>query len=126
MNDPGSLEIVDQSAPVELPAGEQDLRGHGVVDAEGEEIGSVEALYVDTLVGTVRFFVVTAGESREAGDAWYVIPVDAIDHVADRQVRLGHPRSHLEEAPRYRHPAADRAYWDAVYRSYGYIPFWSP
>ena len=42
---------------------EDDLRGKGVLDPEGERVGKVEDLYIDHREGEVRFLEVGPGAS---------------------------------------------------------------
>ena len=78
---------------------EDDLRGKGVLDAEGQRIGRVEDLYVDRQEREVRFLEVGAGGFLRIGQKRFLVPVEAVMKVAegwatiepDRTQRLAGP-----------------------------------
>ena len=55
-----------------------DVRGLGVFTRDGEQLGSVEDFYVDTLAREVRFLEVGAGGFMGLGEKHFLIPVEAV------------------------------------------------
>lgn len=108
-----------------LASGERDVRGVTVKDAAGDELGTVEGIYVDTEERKARFLIVVKGGLLGFGGSQHLVPVEAIASVTDDGVRLRHARDDVEAAPRYDPRLVDQEhYWDEVYRSYGYAPYW--
>ena len=101
---------------------EQDVRGLDVYDNEGNEIGSVEDLYVDEAERKVRFLDVGAGGFLGIGEKHFMIPVEAVTDVGEDRVTseqdtekvTGSPPFDTDVVP----PTAD--YQREVYIYYGY------
>jgi sporulation protein YlmC with PRC-barrel domain len=55
-----------------------DVRGLGVFNQNGEQMGSVEDFYVDTVDREVRFLEVGAGGFLGLGEKRFLIPVEAV------------------------------------------------
>lgn len=114
-----------RDSSLSLAKGERDLRNLTVVDPDGEEIGTVQALYVDTVERKVRFLDVRGGGLLGVGDAAWLIPVEAIHHVRDDRVRVGQSRKHIEQGPAYDpRLVTDEGYWAGLSGWYGYPPYW--
>lgn len=110
---------------LELAEGERDIRNMKVVDADGNELGTVTGLYVDLGERAVRFLMVRGGGILGIGDRELLIPADAIRSVHD-VVRLGHSHLQVAQSPRYQPDLVDkRWYWEGMYGWYGYPPFWA-
>lgn len=124
MTDMIRLERLDQSS-LALADGEEDVRDWPVVDARGEEIGTVSGLFVDPHERKVRFLEVRGDGVLGIGENEYLIPIEAIESIGDGRVRLGHARDHVARAPRY-DPALtnDEDHWSDIYGWYGYMPYW--
>jgi sporulation protein YlmC with PRC-barrel domain len=60
-----------------------DVRGLAVFNQQGEQIGSVEDFYVDTLDREVRFLEVGAGGFLGLGEKRFLIPVEAVEIYED-------------------------------------------
>ena len=86
----------------ELPLEEpwQDIRGLEVYDVNGEQIGSVEDLYVDRDSSLPRFLEVSAGGFLRIGKKHFLIPIEEVsrDIDADR-VTVNQPRDKVVESP---------------------------
>jgi sporulation protein YlmC with PRC-barrel domain len=86
----------------ELPLEEpwQDIRGLEVYDVNGEQIGSVEDLYVDRDSSLPRFLEVSAGGFLGIGKKHFLIPIEEVsrDIDADR-VTVNQPRDKVVESP---------------------------
>ncbi|WP_309065608.1 PRC-barrel domain-containing protein [Microbacterium sp.] len=108
-------------------ARDDDIRGMTVRDADGEEIGKVDELLVDTVEDRVRFLVVASGGFLGLGEHKSYIPVDAVTAVRDEEVHIDQRREHLAGAPGYDPELInDRQYNEGVFGYYGYVPFWAP
>ena len=107
---------------------EQDIRGLDVYDDEGNQIGSVEDLYVDTEERQVRFLDVGAGGFLGIGEKHFMIPVEAVTDVGDDGVTIEHDTEKVTSSPPFDTdvvpPTAD--YQREVYGYYGYTPTWGP
>ena len=125
MTETPGLERLDQT-DLALGEGQLDLRNRTVVDAAGDEVGAVDALYVDTEERRVRMLLVRAGGFVGLGATEYLVPVEAIDRIdGEDRVHLGRPRADILGAPRYDPELVETsAYWDDIYGYYGYAPYW--
>lgn len=105
---------------------EEDVRGRRVVDQDGEEVGHVEDLLVDTEHNKVRFLQVTTGGFLGLGETTFLIPVEAVTEVKEDTVRINQSRAHVAKSPKYDPELSDPEYLTGVYGYYGFNPFWSP
>jgi sporulation protein YlmC with PRC-barrel domain len=76
-----------------------DVRGLGVFDQNGEQMGSVEDFYVDTLDRQVRFLEVGAGGILGLGEKRFLIPVEAVARIYEDGVTVDHNREKVSEPP---------------------------
>jgi sporulation protein YlmC with PRC-barrel domain len=104
----------------------QDLRGLEVRDRDGEDVGKVDDLLVDTEERRVRFLRVTHGGILGFGATPSFVPVEAIDQVRDDVVRLDRDRDTVRGAPAYDPDLIEGDYYGQVYGYYGYVPPWLP
>lgn len=112
-------------SPLALAPGETDIRNAKVVDHLGEELGRVDALYIDKEAKRVRFVLVAGGGFLGIGDEHRLVPVEAIDRVDAGSVRLRETRARVGGSPRYDPRIIDDpAYLERIYGWYGYSPFW--
>jgi sporulation protein YlmC with PRC-barrel domain len=103
--------LVKLSEEEELHLGEpwQDIRGLDVYDVDGEQIGSVEELYVERDSRLPRFLVVSAGGFLGLGRKHFLIPVEEVSRDMGEQERVtlnrerdkvvGSPNFETDEAP---------------------------
>ncbi|SDS89036.1 PRC-barrel domain-containing protein [Actinoplanes derwentensis] len=114
---------------------DQDVRGRSVVDSDGEKIGTVADLLVDTAGNHVRFLRVEHGGILGFGAASSFVPVEAIREVNDDEVFVASSKEHIAGGPRYDPEFVDhRAYYEDVYGHYqqtpgaqsGYLPAFPP
>ena len=104
---------------------EDDIRGYEVVDSDGEEIGKVDNMMVDTDEFMVRFINVASGGFLGIGEKTFLLPVDAISAIKDRKIKVSRSREILEKGATYDPEMVERPdYWDRNYGYYGYAPFW--
>jgi sporulation protein YlmC with PRC-barrel domain len=117
------VRLSDSGRTVEDPA--EDVRGHTVRDHNGEDIGKVEDLLIDTDAGKVRFLRVEHGGILGFGATPSFVPVDAVRQVTDDEVHLARSREDIAGAPRYDPDLVDQQpYYDSLYGHYGYVPYW--
>lgn len=111
-----------------LQAPEQDIRGLDVYDDEGNEIGSVEDLYVDTEERKVRFLDVGAGGFLGIGEKHFMLPVEAVADVGEDGVFIEQGREKVVGSPPFDTdvvpPTTD--YQRDLYEYYGYAPAMGP
>ncbi len=106
----------------------QDIRGLDIYDGEGNQIGSVEDLYVDREERKVRFLDVGAGGFLGIGEKHFMIPVEAVTDVGEDGVTIEQDTEKVTGSPPFDTdvvpPTAD--YQSEVYGYYGYTPTWGP
>ena len=101
-----------------------DIRGLKVLDQNGEEIGEVNDLLVDSAEQRVRFIKVKSGGFLGLGAETTFIPVDAVTEVTDHLVRVNQTREYIAGAPRYNPELVQDDHYADLYGYYGYMPFW--
>ena len=69
-----------------------DVRGLGVYSRNGEQIGSVEDFYFDTVEREVRFLDVGSGGFLGLGEKHFLIPVEAVTDFREGGVTVDHSR----------------------------------
>ena len=87
---------------VDLPLEEpwQDIRGLEVYDVNGEQIGSVEDLYVDRDSRLPRFLEVSAGGFLGIGKKHFLIPIEEVSReMGEDRVTVNQPRDKVVESP---------------------------
>jgi len=102
----------------------EDVRGQKVLDMAGEELGSVDDLFIDDQDHKVRFLQITSGGFLGLGATKFLLPVDAIARLAADAVYIQQGREQVAGAPRYDPALVDERYMTDVYSHYGYPPFW--
>ncbi len=105
----------------------QDLRGKDVYDRNGEQIGTVEHLYMDRQTKEVRYAGAGAGGFLGLGEKHFLIPLEAIAEVSDDRVTLDQDREKVTGSPDYDPAAAPTPdHQRGVYDYYGYpYPGWA-
>jgi sporulation protein YlmC with PRC-barrel domain len=117
------VKLSDTEWAVAEPAA--DIRGRRVLDPEGEEVGEVEDLLIDTRERQVRFLQVVSGGFLGLGATTFLLPVEAITRISDEAVHIDQRRAHIAGAPRYDPALVDQRYLGDLYGHYGYAPYWS-
>lgn len=106
---------------------DQDIRGHRVVDRDGDEIGKVDDLLIDSEQRRVRMLRVRHGGLLGIGATPLFLPVETVEHVADDLVMIGRSRIQVAGAPGYDPELVDRdERMGALYDYYGYAPYGAP
>lgn len=104
----------------------EDIRGRKVVDASGEDIGHVSALFIDRGERKVRMLEIRAGGFLGIGDRHFLLPAEAITKVAEGEVHINQTRDRVVHSPAY-DPALEVAptpeYWGSYYGYYGLSPY---
>lgn len=109
-----------------LADGAEDIRGRDVIDRDGNEIGTVDALMLDDRERQVRFLHVAAGGVRGIGEEPLLIPVDVVTAIHADHVHVDLERERLLEGPRYDPRLVERPdYWEHSYQYFGIAPFWN-
>jgi sporulation protein YlmC with PRC-barrel domain len=86
----------------------QDIRGHKVIDRDGEEIGKVDDLLVDNEQQKVRMLRVEHGGLLGIGATPLFLPVETVEHVEDDKVMIGRSQVQVVGAPEYDPELVDR------------------
>src|SRR5262245_20045309 len=80
------LKMSDSRAPRDPAA---DLRGRTVVDAEGQDCGWIQDVYVDASEGVPRLLVIEDADLLGLGPSRFLLPAEAITQVQPYTVRIG-------------------------------------
>lgn len=108
------------------------LEGNDVVNAAGEDLGSIEEIMLDVRNGRIAYAVLSFGGFLGIGDKLFAIPWDALTLDTERKrFVLNMDRETLENAPGFdkdnwpQTPSEDDTWLVEVYDYYGYEPYWS-
>jgi sporulation protein YlmC with PRC-barrel domain len=102
-----------------------DIRGHQVVDRDGDQLGKVDDLLVDEQEQKVRFVQVEAGGFLGLGKERFLLPVESIGEIRGELVRVNQSRERVSGAPKYDPDLVEQPYLSRLYGYYGYrTPFW--
>jgi CBS domain-containing protein/sporulation protein YlmC with PRC-barrel domain len=104
----------------------EDLRGLKALDLSGEELGTVNDLFIDEQERKVRFLEVSSGGFLGLGATKFLIPVDAISRITADDVHINQSRERVAGAPQYDPALVEERYATDVYGHYGYQPYWGP
>jgi len=100
-----------------------------VRNAAGEDLGKMEELMIDLDSGRITYAVLSFGGFLKMGNKLFAVPWEALRaDTVNKQFILDVPRSVLENAPGFDKDKwpnmADPTFGSAVYRHYGYKPYW--
>lgn len=93
----GFVKLSDSDFVLENP--EQDIRGKDVYHVDGEQIGSVDDVYIDRRERKVRFLEVGAGGFLGIGEKHFLIPVESVTEVGEARVIIEPGRERVEGSP---------------------------
>ena len=80
----------------------QDIRDLDVYDAAGEQIGSVEDLYVDRETRLPSYLVVSAGGLLGVGKKHFLVPVEEVSRdVGEERVTVTVPKEKVLNSPEF-------------------------
>jgi CBS domain-containing protein/sporulation protein YlmC with PRC-barrel domain len=102
----------------------EDIRGLKALDMSGEELGTVDDLFIDEQERKVRFLEVSSGGFLGLGATKFLLPVDAITRISPDEVHINQSRERVAGAPRYDPTLVEERYVSDVYSHYGYPPYW--
>ncbi|NJB84811.1 sporulation protein YlmC with PRC-barrel domain [Lewinella marina] len=100
------------------------ITGTNVINANGDNLGEIKDLMIDTENGTVNYAVLSFGGFLGMGDKYFAVPFEAftINTVTEKFV-LDVPKDRLENAPGFdKHnwpKSTDHQYWDSLHKHYG-------
>lgn len=93
----------------------QDVRGGKVLDRNGDEIGTVEDLYINESAAAVHLL------KAEVEGRYFLIPVDAVTNVSEDGVEVEQGKDTIMESPEYdSEDVPDLETSSAAYAHYGY------
>ena len=96
-----------------------DVRGLGVFSRNGERIGNVKDLYVDTVEREVRFLDVGAGGFLGLREKRFLIPVEAVTNFREGGVTVDQSREEVNEpSPLNTNVVPEAAYERDLYDNY--------
>jgi len=109
--------------------GASTLTGDSVVNAAGEDLGSINEIMIDVPTGRIAYAVLSFGGFLGMGDKLFAIPWNRLTVEEDRKVFvLNVDRKTLEAAPGFDKnnwpDMADRTWGSQIYSYYGSRPYW--
>jgi sporulation protein YlmC with PRC-barrel domain len=116
---PNLVNLNDTDIHLEEPW--QDLRGLDVYDADDDQIGSVEDVYVDREQRQARLLDVSAGGVLGVGKKHFLVPVEDVKRdVTEERITVEHPKDKVTGSPEFDPDAGPRSdLLSAVYAYYG-------
>ena len=107
--------------------------GNKVVNAKGEQLGSIKELMIDLDDGQIAYVVLSFGGFLGLGDKLFAIPLEALTFdTGEHTVILDLNKEVLRNAPGFdKDHWPDNAQYEAgwlldIYEYYGYSPYWTP
>ena len=100
------------------------INGTGVCNAQGEDLGNIKDLMIDTNSGEIEYAVLSFGGILGIGDKYFAIPWKSfsVDHNDEKMV-LNVDKERLENAPGFdkdNWPNRASDYYSRVRTHYGY------
>lgn len=83
-----------------------DLTGARVRNRDGEDLGKIEEILIDSAAGRVTYALVAYGGVMGIGEKLYAIPWEAFSDASDGEILIDADRTRLEQAARF-----DAARW---------------
>lgn len=105
------------------------LSGDTVVNAEGEDLGKIDEIMIDTAAGPVAYAVLSFGGFLGMGDKLFALPWSRLSRdEKNKQFALDIDRKKLKHAPGFdknnRPDVADPLWGIHIYSYYGSDPYW--
>ena len=106
------------------------IAGTTVVNAQGENLGNIKELMIDTDSGRVAYAVLSFGGFLGLGDKYFAMPWEAFRiNSEEEKFVLNVDKERLQNAPGFDKDnwptrATHKDYLDSVYNHYGYTPYW--
>lgn len=104
--------------------------GDGVKNRQGEDLGHIKDIMIDTETGRVAYAVLSFGGFLGLGDKLFAIPWQALSiDTNEKKFILNVEKEVLENAqgfdPDNWPDMADRTWGQDIYSHYGYEPYWT-
>jgi CBS domain-containing protein len=125
-NDKGARLVRLSDSNLTLADHAEDIRALKVLDISGEELGTVNDLFIDEQERKVRFLEVSSGGFLGLGATKFLLPVESITRIGADEVHINQSRERVAGAPRYDPTLVEERYVSDVYSHYGYPPYWGP
>lgn len=107
----------------------KDIADYSVRNPQGEDLGTIKDVVIDTNEGRVAYAVLSFGGLLGFGDKLFAVPWEALRHNAtDDTFVLDIPKERLKNAPGFDKDnwptTAERGWLTGMYSHYGYTPYW--
>lgn len=79
----------------------KDLRGRDVIDRNGEKMGMINDLLMDDKESRIRFIQIAHGGALGLAQEEFILPVNTIMKIEDRQVHVDRVRDDIVRASQY-------------------------
>ena len=125
----GSAHISDNSGPGPEIMSASSLEAEKVVNAQGEELGEIEAIMLDVRGGRIAYAVLAVGGLLGIGDKFFAIPWRSLTLDTDnKQFILNVDKERLKNAPGFdkQHwpSMADQSWANEIHSYYGIAAYW--
>ncbi len=105
------------------------INGTEVVNLQGESLGDIKDIVIDTNSGRINYAVLSFGGFLGIGDKYFAMPWEAFTiNQEDEKFMLNVDKEKLEDAPGFdkdNWPTnSNHDYLTSVYKHYGYQPYW--
>jgi sporulation protein YlmC with PRC-barrel domain len=131
---PKELEGLSHMALTKLAKGNdivpaKSVIGSNVVNANYQDLGTIEDLVLDAGAGRIAYAVLSFGGFLGVGDKYFAIPWYAFQfHLAEKRIVLNVDKKLLESAPGFDKAnwpnMADSTWGTSIYKHYGLAPYW--
>ncbi|MEJ2033464.1 MAG: PRC-barrel domain-containing protein [Deltaproteobacteria bacterium] len=119
-----------QSEQVQATQQEQQVKstnkliGRAVMGHQGQEIGNISDIMIDTQTGQVAYALVSSGGVLGMGENQYIVPWNAL-HIDPQtnQLALDMSKDQLKDAPKGQ-TVATRKQAEKIFQFYGVAPYW--
>ena len=106
------------------------LQSNSVKNAQGDDLGKIEDIMLDTSAGQISYAVLSFGGFLGLGDKLFAIPWSALElDTENKEFRLDVNKEKLENAPGFDKDnwpkSEDRKWLGDVYSYYKAPPYWS-
>jgi CBS domain-containing protein/sporulation protein YlmC with PRC-barrel domain len=125
-HDKGAMLVRLSDSNLTLADHAEDIRDLKVLDISGEELGTVNDLFIDEQERKVRFLEVASGGFLGLGATKFLLPVESVTRIDADAVHINQSRERVAGAPRYDPTLVEERYVSDVYSHYGYPPYWGP
>jgi len=101
------------------------INGDTVKNANGDDLGNIKDIMIDTVTGEVAYYVLSFGGFMGLGDTLFALPPQAITVDTEKEcIQLNVTKEQLESAEGFDKDnwpnMADPTFRETVYNAYGY------